>query len=176
MPKTVYQTTPPLSDGGEDLWRQEVVPRLPVDLEQKARELKAFERARGLPDATTLLRGLLAYVLCAQASSFRRLGAWGVLVGVAKMSDTAWRKHLVKASAWLLWLLGTLLAVDASPPKRGLAGRVLLIDATRLREEGGCGDDWRGDKGYELQVGGLGGGEGAGRPNGGGLRHLSRPA
>ena len=176
MPKTVYQTTLPLSDGGEDLWRQEVVPRLPVDLEQKARELKAFERARGLPDATTLLRGLLAYVLCAQASSFRRLGAWGVLMGVANMSDTAWRKHLVKASAWLLWLLGTLLAVDASPPKRELAGRVLLIDATRLREEGGCGDDWRVHSAYDLQVGRLVEVKVTDRHTGESLRHFALQA
>jgi hypothetical protein len=114
---------------------------------------------RGIHDPLDLLRGLLAYVLCAQASSFRRLGIWAVLVEVAQISDTAWRKRLVKASAWLLWLVGALLAVDASRQgsrlqERG-AGRVLLIDATRLREPGGCGDDWRLHTAYDLQAGRL---------------------
>lgn len=140
-------------------WRQEVGPRLPSELVEKAKELKAFQRARGIADPRDLLRGLLAYVLCAQACSFRRLGMWGVLTDVAQISDTAWRKHLVKASAWLLWLLGALLAVDASRQGRQLqergAGRVLLIDATRLREPGGCGDDWRVHTAYDLQSGRL---------------------
>jgi hypothetical protein len=146
--------------GDQDaLWRQEVGPRLPKDLDEKARELKAFERVRGIADPLDLLRGLLAYVLCAQASSFRRLGVWAVLVEVAQISDTAWRKRLVKASGWLLWLLGALLAVDATRPgyqrQEPGAGRVLLIDATRLQEPGGCGDDWRLHTAYDLQAGRL---------------------
>lgn len=35
-------------------------------------------------------------------TSFRRLGVWAVLVKVATISETAWRKRLLKASAWLL--------------------------------------------------------------------------
>src|SRR5579872_3022454 len=138
------------------LWRKEVVPRLPAQTVEKAKQLQAFQRARGLADPFDLLRGVLAYVLCAQASSFRRLGVWAVLVDVANISEAAWRKRLLKASAWLLWLLGALLAVDpvrqsSGPPREG--GRVLLIDATRLREPGGCGDDWRMHTAYDLQAG-----------------------
>jgi hypothetical protein len=128
-------------------------------LAAKARELKAFERVRGLADPLDLLRGVLAYVLCAQASSFRRLGVWAVLMDVASISEAAWRKHLLKASAWLLWLLGALLEVSparqASIRQQRGAGRVLLIDATRLREPGGCGDDWRMHTAYDLQAGRL---------------------
>ena len=163
MSETSYHSTQASANAEEgqqdELWRREVGPRLPSDLVEKAKELKAFERVRGIGDPLDLLRGLLAYVLCAQASSFRRLGAWAVLVKVAKISDTAWRKHLVKASAWLLWLLGALLAVDPCRAGRWRqmpeAGRVLLIDATRLREPGGCGDDWRVHSAYDLQAGRL---------------------
>lgn len=165
MPPPSYHTTParaiariPETDHHRDLWREEVGPRLPVDLVQKAKEFKAFERVRGVADPLDLLRGILAYVLCAQASSFRRLGVWAVLVDVASISEAAWRKRLLKASAWLLWLLGALLAVDparqASTQRLG-TGRVLLIDATRLREPGGCGDDWRLHTAYDLQAGRL---------------------
>ena len=113
MPSSSYHTTqapvPSEPEHARNLWREEVGPRLPTDLAAKARELKAFERVRGLADPLDLLRGVLAYVLCAQASSFRRLGVWAVLMDVASISEAAWRKHLLKASAWLLWLLGALL-------------------------------------------------------------------
>jgi len=132
---------------------------LPADLAEKAKEFKAFERVRGIADPLDLLRGVLAYVLCAQAASFRRLGVWAVLVDVASISEAAWRKRLLKASAWLLWLLGALLEVSparqASIRQQRGAGRVLLIDATRLREPGGCGDDWRMHTAYDLQAGRL---------------------
>lgn len=162
MPTSSYHTTQAHlaseHEQSRNLWREEVGPRLPADLAEKAKELKAFERVRGIADPLDLLRGILAYVLCAHASSFRRLGVWAVLVDVATISEAAWRKRVLKASAWLLWLLGALLAVDpareASPEQLG-SRRVLLIDATRLREPGGCGDDWRMHTAYDLQAGRL---------------------
>src|SRR5437588_1121050 len=96
-----------------DLWNTEVVPRLPPDLGPQARTLKAFVRVREVKSVTDLLRALLAYVLC--APSFQRVGAWAVLLGLADLSDSAWSRRLLKASAWLLWLLGELLAVPAPP-------------------------------------------------------------
>lgn len=156
MPSPSYHTSHAMTTDQDSLWRQEVGPRLPPNLAEKARELNAFERVRGVADALDLLRGLLAYVLCAQASSFRRLGVWAVLVEVASISDTAWRKRLGKASKWLLWLLGALLAVEPVRAAEQLAqrteGRVVLVDATRLREPGGCGDDWRMHTAYDVQA------------------------
>ena len=138
-----------------DLWNTEVVPHLPPDLDSQAHSLKAFVRVREVKSATDLLRALLAYVLC--APSFQRVGAWAILIGLADLSDSAWSRHLLKASAWLLWLLGELLAVPTPPNwlhERERA-RVLLVDATRLRQPGGCGDDWRVHSGYDLLTGRL---------------------
>src|SRR5579863_9472869 len=146
----------PLQNVVGELWQSEVVPRLPKDLDAQAKERKALVRVRQVKGASDLLRAMLAYVLCGSAASFRRLGAWALLIGLADISEAAWRKRLRQASAWLLWLLGELLTV-AAQPSAGWAqrarGRVLLIDATRIQEEGSDGQEWRVHTAYNLLAG-----------------------
>jgi len=133
-------------------WEEQVLTRLPAETEEQAFLLGAFVRCREIKSVGDLLRALLAYVLC--VSSFRQLGSWAVLLGVANISDTAWRKRLKGATAWLLWLLSALLCGPAAPVERaspsGL-GRIILVDATRLKQRGGTGDDWRAHCAYDLR-------------------------
>jgi hypothetical protein len=133
-------------------WEQEVLAQLPAEAKQQAQTLGAFVRAKKLKCIGDLLRGLLAYVL--SVSSLRELGAWAVLIDLANLSHVAWQKRLRAARPWLLWLLSELLAVPAPAPVC-THQRVILIDATRLKEPGGCGDDWRLHLGYDLVAGRL---------------------
>jgi hypothetical protein len=136
-----------------DAWAAEVMPHLPPDLAARARALGAFRRVRGVPGPADLLRALLVFAL--DGLSTRGLGAWAVLVGVADLSEAAWRKRLRASSPWLGWLLGALLAaeVTATPALGGRGRRIRLVDATRLAQAGGTGDDWRAHLAYDLVAG-----------------------
>ncbi len=138
-----------------DAWTTDVVPRLPAGFDAQARRCGALRRTRKVGCAGDLLRGLLAYVLCGH--SFRMLGAWGVVRGLADLSETAWRKRLRGANPWLLWLLTHLCHAPGAVRNTGQTPtrRVLLIDSTMLARPRGTGADWRVHTAYSFTAGHL---------------------
>lgn len=132
-------------------WEQDIVTRLPADYASRAVEKKAFQRARHIRCPQDLLRGLLAYVL--SSYSLRALSCWATLTDLAEMSDRAWGKRLRQAGPWLQWLLEQMLAAPSVThllPVLPQDVRVLLIDASSLKQPGGTGDDWRLHLAYDL--------------------------
>jgi hypothetical protein len=159
MPDRIHDTTTTLAQMEacqQDDWSQEVVPRLPVGVQQQAVALKAFERSRQIRCATDLLRGVLAYVYTVH--SFQHLSMWSVLLGVAEVSANDWRKRLQRASAWLSWLLQEVLAASSAVSPwlvRGGWRRILLIDGTHLSCPGPLGMVWRVQTAFDLLAGRL---------------------
>jgi Transposase DDE domain len=139
-----------------DNWTSEVLPRLPSDFEQQARQLQAFQRSRAFDCPASLLRGLLLYAL--SPFGFRWLGAWGVLSGVADLSAPAWHKALIRSSAWLLWLIAELLVTNDRPIwiSQRVRRRVWIVDASMLGQVGQTGDAWRLHLGFDLVAGQVG--------------------
>ena len=76
-------------------------------------------------------------------------------IGLADISEAAWRKRLRASNPWLVWLVGELLAAPSPPPGPAVPGsrRVRLVDATRLRQPSGTGDDWRVHFSYDCPAG-----------------------
>src|SRR5437016_13042432 len=120
------------ADLNDVAWNEVVTTKLPANLEEQARQHKAWSRKRGVSSVSDLLRALLVYACCQY--SFRELGMWAVLKGVGALSERAWRKRLDRSRAWIAWLLSELLAVHQTPSWMPAGqGRVLLVDATRFK-------------------------------------------
>jgi hypothetical protein len=105
--------------------------------------LKACQRVRGRAPPHALVRGLRAYVLGPLAT--HRLGAWAGRMGLADISEAAWRQRRRASNDWRLGLGGDLLTAPEAPALPGPrpAGRLLRVAARTLRQPGGPGDDWR---------------------------------
>lgn len=135
-----------------DLWETEIVPQLPAKLDEQARLLKAYQRYREIDRASDLLRALLAWVL--GGCSFRQLACWAVILGVADISEAAWRKRIRQCGDWLQWLLIEVISTPRRFPPL-TQQRVILVDGTSLGQTGGTGDDWRVQLAYDLVEGRL---------------------
>jgi hypothetical protein len=133
-------------------WATEIVPQLPADLDLQAAKLGGLRRRRCFPNAATLLRGLLAYAL--QASSLAQLAAWGLLSDTTDITASSWLKRLRASTAWLTWLLNSLLGgLPASWLTSFGHWRPLIIDLSDIGIVGGTGNDLRLHICYDLLAG-----------------------
>ena len=141
-------------DWNDEEWQRLLRERLPDDWQEQAIKTKAWQRTRKLASIGDLLRALLVYAM--YGYSFRQLGIWATLVGLASLSERAWRKRVQRAGDWIGWLMGALIGTQVTPNwiHQGL-GRILLVDATRFKQPAGTGDDLRLHCAYDLRAGRL---------------------
>lgn len=120
---------------------------LPEGWREKAKELHACQRLRGIPSVDMLLRILLVHVSegysLLQATHIARQAEW------AAISDVALLKRLRSAEQWLRWMSVELASrdhpgrLDFTKPQWLSAYRVRSLDATVISEPGSTGTDWR---------------------------------
>lgn len=123
---------------------------LPPDWEARARSTGAFQRRRGVPDASAFLRLIFAYSYC--RLSLRLTVFWAEIRGVAALSEVALRKRLCRAKPWIGELLAAKLARHAPLPGQHPPGlRIRLVDATCVRRPGSTGTDYRLHVGFDLE-------------------------
>jgi hypothetical protein len=124
---------------------------LPADWEAQAKTTGAFQRARGVPDASTFLRLIFAYAYC--GLSLRLTVFWAALKGRAALSEVALLKRLRRARPWLAQLLTAKLAETTRlPPRRASGLRIRLVDASVACQPGSTGTDWRLHLGFDLET------------------------
>jgi len=122
------------------------------DVEQTARATGAFKRARGVPNADTLLRLALGYGACGM--SLREDAGWASAMGIAQLSDVSLLRRLEKAAPWLGCVLKAVIADRSELPGGRWAGhRLRAIDATTICEPGAMRTTWRLHVGYDLADG-----------------------
>lgn len=122
---------------------------LPERWMEMARELGAFQRARGVADARALLQVMLIHL--AEGCGLRETAARASLAGLAQVSDVALLKRLRSCGPWFEWLAQKLRsAPELRAAQHGdaaaglLAGRQLrAVDGSVVREPGATGSQWR---------------------------------
>ncbi len=114
---------------------------------EMARELGAFQRARGIGDARALLQVMLIHL--SEGCGLRETAARASVVGIASVSDVALLKRLLSCGPWFEWLAQALRAApelrDAQPdagapgllggcPLRVVDGSIVLIQLGHLKK------------------------------------------
>lgn len=120
-----------------DNWNKIFFQHLPENLDEIAKQEGVLKRKRGLRSAADLLKILFLYA-CSNFS-FRILAMASCALGIADISDTAWRKRFAKAVPFLRAILQSMLSsLIPSPSAPAFEGvkNVLLVDASVVRQEG----------------------------------------
>jgi hypothetical protein len=113
---------------------------LPANWKDAARQLGAIRRARGIPDAETLLRVLMVHLV--DGCSLKETSLRVRQAGWCSLSTVALLKRLRAAEQWLRWLAEQLWRRDSALISN-VEYRVRAVDATTVQEEGATGTDWR---------------------------------
>ena len=127
---------PPLAP---DTMFNDLLQDLPPEIEQLARELKAFMRARKIKTPAQLFR--MVFLYCGLDTSLRDVAGEMTLRG-ERITDSAVSERLAACGPWVQELLVRLLQPTAIPPLPE-GWRLLVIDGSQVQAPGATGTDYR---------------------------------
>ncbi len=115
---------------------------LPEGWEEKARELRALVRARGVKTAEELLTVILTYLM--RMGSFGGTAAWLNLTSDIHLDKNAVYHRILSSGPWLKWMAETMAREDGflMEQPEWLKGNVVLIDGSELSAKGSKGGDY----------------------------------
>ena len=115
-------------------WDKQILPLLPKDIDQRLKDSGCIKRFRGICNAMALIKSILFFAI--SKISLAQLAAITQAVGLASMSDTAWRKCLLKIIPFLDTIIQNLLNAIITIPFGKESPKVFLVDATSVRLQG----------------------------------------
>ena len=116
------------------LWNEKILPLLPKQLETIAQQHQLLQRKRVLTSAFDMLR--MFFLFASSGISLRMLSVAAASLGIATMSDTAWRKKLLASLSFLQQVLQMMLQMMLSKSLSKQQRRVLLVDGSLVRLQG----------------------------------------
>ena len=140
-------------DKNEEEW-QVLTRFLPDGWEQKARELHAITRFKGISSVEQLLR--LLFIHLADGCSLKETVVRAEQGEIASISSVALFKRLKASADWLKWIACNLLEKlggTTQKPNWLKKYKVRIVDASIITEPGSTGADWR--LHYSLEMFGL---------------------
>ena len=135
----------------DDAHWQQLLARLPDDLEQSVFTCGAILRRRQVRSAAQLLRFIFAYACNLPLSV---VAGWAAAIGLVHITDQAIGQHIRDASTWLGTLLTQVLAARAGLEEAPQV-RFHLVDGSGVTRPGARGTDWRLHLSFDLQYGRL---------------------
>ena len=108
--------------------------KLPEELEEIAKQTGSVNRKRGIKTAGDLLKMLFLYACC--NISFRIPALASSVLGIAEISDTAWKKRFQKAVPFLQEILHRKLKHLIACENTSVQMTVKLVDGSIVRQSG----------------------------------------
>ena len=116
------------------LWNKNILPMLPNHLETIAQQHQLFQRKRVVTSSLDLLR--MFFLFASSGISLQMLSVAASSLGIATMSDTAWRKKLLASLSFLHQVLQLLLQKLFPNTSSYQQRKVLLVDGSLVRLQG----------------------------------------
>ena len=115
-------------------WDKKISSCLPKNLDEQFKTSGSFKRFRGICDPVKMLRAYLGYAF--EQISFIDLAIIAKIMGLANMSDTSWRKRLLKIIPFLEIIISFMLKAIVKTNTIQDTPRLMLVDTTNVRLQG----------------------------------------